>query len=1027
MRGFALILVISLSTSLVGQPILRLKSLTTKEGLSQNSINDLLQASDGRLWIATQDGLNSFDGRSFKLYGAGSDAGVDLSDNFVWGLYEDPSGNIWAASRNGINRVNTSTGLVTTFIQQYDVDDMASMWGNNGRFTVVHNGYVHIGFVDHMYRFKVGAYATDTVVALKENQVWLPELDSFYVVDALVYHEELYLRTSTGVVRVTSTGIETLSLPMPVTCVSQPNAFYVDNDDRLWLGGENGVLWYHGTEWNQLRINGESIRSVHSVVQDLDGNIWIGTTNGVHVFDKELRYKFHSRTNVDKGEEETYDLVHSMEVCSDGTVWLGTANTGLKSHHWSKEQFKFLRSPVLRSSNLVWSSEIVYGNKLIVGTNNGVEFFSIDTTGLVEHAYKNAVLSENLQPWVEPWMGSIPKTRVLSIATDNSILYLGTAGDGLIRINRNTNNVEQKRFGTSYQNTISEVVVDKGKVWCATQAGLYTLDSNGEVQEEYLLNRTNWDGPAVYFISAYNDQKGNIWLGTNYGFSRFISETEKFEHYLHVKEELENGPAFNFVSGFARSGNDLWIATYGGGLSHMDINSGKFTHYGRKEGLANNVCSGIQMDKKGRLWLFNNGGISRFDPATEKFRNYDIGEGLIDNEFTLNSPSMAPNGLIYAGTPSGLVLFNPLNIQTQETVGKVQLTGLQVNYESIDVSNTIDLYRGDKSITLDISVLQFFNREGVAIKYRLVGYDDDWIESGKDHVRATYTSLGAGTYILEAVAFNKDHVNGERTVLATIEVHPPFWQTWWFILLVALGALVTVILTVRYFAQRKLQAKLDEIRVQKKLQEERNRISRDLHDNVGAQLTYIISSLDNAAVVTGRNDQETGQKLDALSDFSRNTMQQLRESIWVINSETITIKEFSQRITGLGAKLIPEGSDIQFSVNAESIDGTLNPSKAIHLLRIVQESVNNAVKHSQCQYISIHIQLNGGGLDLSITDDGVGTDEVDGKEGHYGLPNIRERAVLIDATAEIISSKDRGLEVRVSGVALDKGNTANDL
>lgn len=1019
MRAFPLILVFLISLSTAAQPVLRLRNLTTKEGLSQNSINDLLEASDGRLWIATQDGLNSFDGRSFELYGAGSNVGTDLSDNFVWGLYEDTHGHIWASSRKGVNRVNPDNGHVTTFIQKPTDDVMAGMWGNNGRFCVVHEGYMHLGLVGHIYRFKLGTYNEDTLVQLSDEQIWMPEVDSLFAVDALVYKDQLVLRTGSGLVRAKGRSYEVMNLPRPIICTSQPNAFYIDREERLWVGGENGMLWYNGTTWSELNVSGQAIRNVHSVVQDIDGNLWIGTTNGVHVFDKGLQHLFHSRTNVDEGEEETYDLVHSLEICSDGTIWLGTANTGLKSFHWRTEQFKFLQNPTLTASDLVWSVEVVDGNKLVVGTNNGVEFFQLDTSNTSKGGYRNTVLSQAVMKWEESWMSSIPKVRVLSIATDQRVLYMGTAGDGLIRVDRSINRVKLIRFGTHHQNTVSEVVIDGDKIWCATQAGLYVLNKEGEVIEEYLLNGDNWDGPSVYFISAYNDGQGNVWLGSNYGFSRYVSATGKFEHYLYNKEELERGPAFNFVSGFARKENDLWIATYGGGLSHMDLSTGKFTHYDKNAGLSNNVCSGIQMDESGKLWLFNNGGVSRFNTQTKVFRNYSIGDGLIDNEFTLNSPSQAASGLIYAGTPSGLVLFNPQAIQVDRTLGNPRLAGLHINYESVGLSNQIDLYRGDKSITLDISVLRFFNREAISIKYKLVGYDDKWITSETDFVRATYTSLASGVYTLEAIVMNKDELEGEKVVLAVIEVHPPFWQEWWFIFIVSVLLLMLVILLVRYLARRKLKAKLEEVRVQRKLQAERERISRDLHDNVGAQLTYIISSLDNASYATAESDERTSEKLDALSDFSRNTMQQLRESIWVINSEEITVQEFTQRITGLGAKLIPEASTIEFGVGGENLNGVLNPSTAIHLLRIVQESVNNAVKHSNCEHIYIEIGVENHVLDLVIQDDGVGTANIEGKEGHHGMANIRERAELIDAVVEIISVPEQGTRVEVRNVQLN--------
>jgi signal transduction histidine kinase len=286
----------------------------------------------------------------------------------------------------------------------------------------------------------------------------------------------------------------------------------------------------------------------------------------------------------------------------------------------------------------------------------------------------------------------------------------------------------------------------------------------------------------------------------------------------------------------------------------------------------------------------------------------------------------------------------------------------------------------------------------------LQGFDEQWVFPQSGQRTATYTSLPPGHYRFLIRACNNSGVWIEKPVAVNVIVHPPFWQTWWFIAAMALLLLSGTVLIVRYYAQRRLKERLRRLELQRRLQEERERISRDLHDNVGAQLTYIIHTLDNIAYKLPEQGTTGGaERIGDLGSFARETMAQLRETIWALHRDNVSLEELRNKLQEHASRLLTISGRGECQIRTEGEPLILQPTQAVNLFRIVQEAVNNSLKHASAERIEVVFRHENQTLTVTVRDNGKGFDTAAQYDGHYGLGNMESRAREIGAAFEISS------------------------
>jgi signal transduction histidine kinase len=317
-------------------------------------------------------------------------------------------------------------------------------------------------------------------------------------------------------------------------------------------------------------------------------------------------------------------------------------------------------------------------------------------------------------------------------------------------------------------------------------------------------------------------------------------------------------------------------------------------------------------------------------------------------------------------------------------------------------------------MTFEFVGLHYTNTERNEYQYKLEGIDKDWIYAGNRRF-ARYANLQPGTYTFKVKAANSDGRWNGREGSFTIKITAPFWMTWWFRFMAAMLFLSILAGLIFYYQQRKIQEQQQQLAIQERVISERERISRDLHDNIGAQITYIISSMDWAKTQIPQKNTALQERFAHLRDNTQSLMSSLRDTIWTLNKKAITPQDFFDRIRQYVSYNIQRNStlEIAFFENIES-ENEIPPNIVLNLFRICQEAMQNVVKHADANVMTISmICTEKNELKIAISDDGKGFDHENRREDSFGLDNMRYRAEEINATISILSSKGKGTSVEL--------------
>lgn len=1008
-----------LLVSLVATGQYRFSHLGISNGLSQNSVHFIFQDSEGYIWLGTQDGLNRYDAYSFRTFRHNKSDTVSISDNFITGITEDDAHNLWIATRNGANRFDRKTEKFTRIFPE----GMDKNYFHNVVRRIFKDRSGNICFTGgkNFYCARINAATNSfSIEKLKNGYPKNVNFDADANGDLLVADSSGFLafKNENG----TYSGGKRLVTDTCFLNLGNAALVYASKKGLCCMVDKDKIFIYD-------RQTGTGVRKTipasnyHCISEDAKGNLWLGGDRGVLVLD--VKGNIIGNAVNQPGTTTSINSNNILSIYCDktGCMWVGTSEGGVNIYNPFQDVFMTCRkeqdSEKSISDNLVWS---VFQDqkKLFVGTSSGLNIFS-----LKENSFKNArSFEDNIASRIfinrdskGKAMGSITSI----IKTGPGEYWAGTKGNGILVLNSEGKITEQ--FGPE-NSTLSNATIFQlmrsrdGTIWVSSNKGISHYDPQTRTFE--FLPSNAEAVPSQYIISSYEDKKGKIWIATAAGLCCYDPATKQFKNYVSSYTD-KNSLSYNIVTScMENSAGQLWVSTLGGGINLFDPKNETFKAYTQDNGLSNNVIYGFSEDAKGDLWMSSNAGISSFHINDGLFINYFPADGIISNEYSQNGSFKNANGELFFASPEGLLIFDPSAIHESAIEPPVILSSYAVNYTKqnaypVTLAKSLDLNWNEKTVSFEFSALDYTAADKINYAYKLEGFDNDWVVANPGQRIATYTNLPFGNYVFK-VRTRKNGSEWSREYL-NIGVHviPPFWLSWWFIFIEICVALVALIFIIRYYSQRKLRKKLRESEVQQKLQFERERISRDLHDNVGAHLTYIIQSLDNISFkIVKTPPGEAVEKIDSLGEFARGTMQQLRETIWAINKEEISVQALKDKIQEHLNRLAAAVGNIRFSVQlAAEADAVLKPSQAIHIFRLVQESLNNAIKHSGAQAIEVQLSLVKNNLLLvSIRDDGKGFDANAIFEGHYGLENMKSRISEIGGKMLIDSEPAKGTEVK---------------
>jgi len=472
----------------------------------------------------------------------------------------------------------------------------------------------------------------------------------------------------------------------------------------------------------------------------------------------------------------------------------------------------------------------------------------------------------------------------------------------------------------------------------------------------------------------------------------------------------------------------LWLGT-SEGLNRFDPKTAAVAHYYVKDGLPNNFIYGILCDEQGRLWISTNKGLSCFDDRLlpgKKFKNYDARDGLQGDEFNQRTCFKNKNGELFFGGTDGLTRFHPDRIHDNPRVPPVVLTAFKKHDQRVlfdrDISevDNIELNYTDKAFSFEFAALNYTNSAKNQYAYMMESFDRNWIYCGTRRV-AYYTNLDPGDYVFRVKGSNNDGVWNEKGITIKIKINPPFWATWWFRGLSAL-AVIGIIGSMyerRISGLRKAKAAQEEFsrRLIATQEAERKRIASELHDGLGQDLLIIKNELQQFTnSFLGQGQSSNG--LSELSDLAQEAINEVREISSNLHPHQLDRLGLKKALVAMINK-IAQSAALQIDWDIDEVSGFFSKEAEINIFRLVQEGLNNIVKHAAATAATIQINKLATKIEIFVADNGIGFDAdlysaSPAMQKGFGLSGMAERTRILHGEFSIDSAPGKGTRLRIS-------------
>lgn len=959
----------------------RFDSFTTDNGLPQNGVRGIAQTPDGYLWFTTFDGLVRFDGVKFTVFDKNNTKGI--AGNRFSILFAETDGTLYLGTedsgltvyRNGIFRTFTKAdGLPSDKINYFRHDI------NGELFIVTANG---------------SFYLRDGKV-VPANETGIPENNFNYLSPT----KNFWLYENKTIRQITPDKRE-ITYPIKIDffneMLSGINPFE-DIRGNLWFGDLSGVYRLKDGIFDKLteKDGFQKGTLLRPFVEDEGGGIWFGSSWADTKKIGLVRY-FQGKFSA-WGEESGLSNLDIKNVFKDreGTIWVSTEK-GL--NHLRKQFIGSISAAEGLTNREVYPLMQARNGDVYIGTTLGL---SIYRDGKVS----DLDLRNNL--------GN--KISVTALFEDEkNRIWLGVVGDLHI-----LENGKLRSIAEFYQTTVWAIKNDsRGNIWVASGGGLFKFRD-----DKLVAKYTTAEGlPSDDIKVIHEDRNGVMWFGTYDGLVKF--ENEGFTAF-----KIENGLASNRIrSIYEDERGTFWIGTYDGGLSRF--RDGKFTNYTIENGLFNNGVFQIFEDKKGNFWISCNKGIYRV--AKQELEDYASGKITKINSVAYGKTDGMPgteanggrqpagiktsDGKFWFPTQDGVAIVNPDEVPFNPNPPPVQIEKVLIDRTPSDFQNGISLQANENNLEIRYTGISFIKPEQVKFRYRIEGLGENWTDVR--NIREVYfPSLPAGEYVFHVIAANSDGVWNEEGARLKIRVNAPFWEKSWFIALATLLVILIIILIFKLRERDLKRRQLVQQEFSRKLLEsqesERKRIASEMHDSLGQYLLAIknwalfglnsLSEKDPAREYLTEVSETSSLAIEEVREIAHNLRPYQLERLGLTNTLEYMLKN------------LKNSTAIQIFYELEQIDGFLSKTDEIVFYRIVQECLNNVIKHSQAANVWLSVKLKDNLIEFICCDDGEGFDFETAKnsaKSGLGLNGIVERVKILKGEYRIESEIEKGTKVIV--------------
>lgn len=945
-----LLLLIICGFNTVQAQIFPFRTYSIEDGLSESVVHAMYQDSDGYLWFGTGFGLNKFNGLDFDNYFEEH----GLSSSNIESIYQSRDGKLWVGTDKGVNYVeqdsiftdSTFIGLENSSVISIFEDSKGGLWfGTDG---------------EGVWHYNQGLWDVYTTTnGFLSNQI-----------RDIVEDESgaLWFATRMGVTVLENGNFRnyTVNNGLPENRIRD---LLIGESNQVWAATRNGVALFENNRITAFGTEQGLIDpKIHTLSMGPSGGIWLGTEGGISVF------KNNTFKNYTTEEGLSTNIVYSSFTDVEGNIWFGTFGGGTSV--FLGDYFENYTAENGLPNDLVTSFTEDQTGRIWIATYGG---------GLVSSENDNFEYLYTQQ--------GLPDNRVYHVSTDrDGIVWIGMR-DGLSQLRngelynfpksefpfRKIRQVNQASDGTHWISTYDEGLIH----WKGNAYDQYTVESG-------LPNNT--------VIASLEDENGDIWVAT-YGGVAKISEGAITTY--SIQEGVPNNGVMSIIKD---EDGTIWISTFGGiawfdGVQFVDITV--------EDGLPGRVCYFIEQDKNGIFWIGTNEGIARLD--VEKFYSTEHRisqqgiqiltreQGLVGDETNLGAVFEDSKGRLWFGTVDGLSRFSPERYRGNSVPPIVHLLELNASGRDFEPGN-LQLKHDRNFIEIGFYAINFTAPTQVIYEYRMHGIDPEWQQTSERF--AKYPSLPPGDYTFQVHARNSSGVWSKEMASIKITIHPPFWMSWWFLILTVSTVIGIIYLFYRNYKYMKM-VDIERMRV---------RIASDLHDDVGASLTEI--ALQSDFLQASSLNTELKQSLNQIGTQCRKIVTSLDDIVWSIDARNDTLGDLTDRMQDYILNVLePKNFRVLYDFEELKMENKLPVPVKENLYLIFKEAVNNIAKYSNGDVVTVTMKSANNEFKFEIHDNGD-TGKGMKKTGH-GLRNMDMRAQRIGGSIAIDDKK--GFKITLKG------------
>lgn len=942
------------------------KKYNSIDGLFPVAVNKIFQDSRGILWVGGIGGLSKYDGYKFKKIFNELNEQITVKD-----INEDSKGNIWVATEEkGVAIINPQydnsawlssnnnkipTNLITSIL--FDKEKNVWLGTNQGIIIISKNGSIKtITKENGLLRNYVNKMIIDS-----SGIIWISDgglVKLFYEEGEIKSFERIH------------------EIPLISLAVGKDNSILFGTID---LVGDKRMGVYRYKDGKQTKIlDPEKFTDPvkpQAVYESDDHIVWVGTTRGLFLVYNEKVIRIRNKNGL------TNENISSIIKDREGILWISTNNGIFKLTN--RYFINFTENDGLQTSTIL-SGMIDSDNNIWFGTYSGLYKIDID--------YNLSIHNISYSPNSQVHSLIQDKNGVIWIGKYRGLNYIKNNLTGDFKIKKNINDIFIKSF------TIDK----KGRIYAGLTGEIIVLENNKIIKRYDTSNRIKNSS----FNSMVIDEKERLWFCQEAGGLGLIkNDTVK---YFTNKDGL---PSNEINQIFIDSKKRIWLATtIGLVLFSVDNSKCKLINCTKKK-IINVRC--LNEDSKGNLWIGTDVGV--FEWSDSLICSFDSRDGLVGD--IINTILIDKNDNLIFGTSSGISLLKCRDRNLDFPIPKIWIELVSEKNEDVVLHNTSVLNYSNNSVHFKLISPSFYDEGSIEYAYMLKGLETEWsLPSSQRIIR--YSHLEPGEYSLLAKARNRNS-NWSNIAVYNFEILPPYWETWWFrILFFSIIILIGAFIYKRRIAHLKREAQTQQ-RFSKMLidsqEAERKRIASELHDGLGQELLTII----NRTKVALKNPEKypPEKQFKEISESALNSIEEVRRIAHNLHPYQLDSLGLTNITKGLIEKF-KETSDINVEYSVDDIDNILSVEKEINIYRIVQECINNIIKHSKASQVKISIEKKENELFILISDNGTGISyqqqhEIFNNNTGFGLLGIRERTKYLNGIFKLESSEGNGVLVKI--------------